>query len=367
MVQIEQVSEDEPGAARECGDLGRARGPESDRDRQGRRLAQGSRPPGATRDERLSASTCIWNCGSRSRKTGRTTRMRCAGSATSRERIRAPHQPRAGLRAAPLSVSRHQPDPRTVHARPRPRRRVRAGLAAVQMPRSAARCSLQPCSFRGAGAAKWANLTGAERVMPPAPLTGDRLVSGFYVNELLLKLFPRHDSHPDVFAAYATLLDRLVDVRQDPRVRCASSRSACWMRSATGSPRARIRQWRAARPRARLPLRARRGAEPLDGVAEGTLIFCGASLLSLAREDCSTRAAWPTRGACCGRRSIAASKASRCARARCCSRCAPMRAKPREADHLLLTHPIQLGVNVDHVATLRQGAAPPIRIRCTPR
>ena len=27
------------------------------------------------------------------------------------------------------------------------------------------------------------------------------------------------------------------------------------------------------------------GAEPVDGVAEGTLIFCGASLLSLAREE----------------------------------------------------------------------------------
>jgi DNA repair protein RecO (recombination protein O) len=27
------------------------------------------------------------------------------------------------------------------------------------------------------------------------------------------------------------------------------------------------------------------GAEPVDGVAEGTLIFCGASLLSLAREQ----------------------------------------------------------------------------------
>ena len=26
------------------------------------------------------------------------------------------------------------------------------------------------------------------------------------------------------------------------------------------------------------------GAEPIDGVAEGTLIFCGASLLALARE-----------------------------------------------------------------------------------
>ena len=27
------------------------------------------------------------------------------------------------------------------------------------------------------------------------------------------------------------------------------------------------------------------GAEPIDGVAEGTLIFCGASLLSLARDE----------------------------------------------------------------------------------
>ncbi len=40
-------------------------------------------------------------------------------------------------------------------------------------------------------------------------LPPDRLVSGFYLNELLLKLFARHDSHPDVFALYGATLDAL--------------------------------------------------------------------------------------------------------------------------------------------------------------
>jgi DNA repair protein RecO (recombination protein O) len=48
--------------------------------------------------------------------------------------------------------------------------------------------------------------------------------------------------------------------------------------SASGEPLEPARSYR---------YRIEGGAEPLDGVAEGTLIFCGASLLSLAREELS--------------------------------------------------------------------------------
>ena len=59
-------------------------------------------------------------------------------------------------------------------------------------------------------------LTGAERVRPAGFLAGDRLMSGFYVNELLIKLLPRHDPHPALFDAYALLVSRLHDAAADP-------------------------------------------------------------------------------------------------------------------------------------------------------
>ena len=42
-----------------------------------------------------------------------------------------------------------------------------------------------------------------------ASLPPDRLVSGFYLNELLLRLFARHDAHPDVFDLYHATIDSL--------------------------------------------------------------------------------------------------------------------------------------------------------------
>ncbi len=59
-------------------------------------------------------------------------------------------------------------------------------------------------------------LTGAERVRAPAVLAGDRLMSAFYANELLIRLLPRHDPHPELFDAYATLLDQLHDGDAQP-------------------------------------------------------------------------------------------------------------------------------------------------------
>ncbi len=45
-------------------------------------------------------------------------------------------------------------------------------------------------------------LTGAELDGQPLALEGDALLSGFYVNELLLFLLHRHDPQPEVYATY---------------------------------------------------------------------------------------------------------------------------------------------------------------------
>ena len=52
-------------------------------------------------------------------------------------------------------------------------------------------------------------LTGAEMDGAPISLTGDALLSGYYVNELILKLLHRHDPQPEIFAAYGRTIERL--------------------------------------------------------------------------------------------------------------------------------------------------------------
>ena len=42
-----------------------------------------------------------------------------------------------------------------------------------------------------------------------APLRGQALFAGFYLNELLMRLLPRQDAHPGLFDAYADALDAL--------------------------------------------------------------------------------------------------------------------------------------------------------------
>jgi DNA repair protein RecO (recombination protein O) len=139
-------------------------------------------------------------------------------------------------------------------------------------------------SFTSRGEA--GQLTGAERVRAPSALSGDCLMSAFYANELLIKLLPRHDPHPVLFDAYAALLAQLHDGAGHPArpLRLFEKRlldELGWglsLESDAGSGR---------------PLEAQRsyryridgGPEAIDGVAEGELVFCGASLLSLSRED----------------------------------------------------------------------------------
>ncbi|HXW10320.1 MAG TPA: DNA repair protein RecO C-terminal domain-containing protein [Steroidobacteraceae bacterium] len=116
-------------------------------------------------------------------------------------------------------------------------------------------------------------------------LAGDRLMSGFYANELLLRLLQRHDPHPALFDAYATLLERLRAADEDAAraLRIFEKRlleELGWglnleHEAASGAPVEASRSYRYG---------LEGGAEPIDGVAAGSLIFCGASLLSLAGE-----------------------------------------------------------------------------------
>jgi DNA repair protein RecO (recombination protein O) len=91
----------------------------------------------------------------------------------------------------------------------------RLGLVArgAAAPRSRLKGLLQPFApllLSWSGAGELATLTAAEEGGRPIPLPPYRVLAGLYVNELLLRLLPRLDPHPGLFAAYETLLAELV-------------------------------------------------------------------------------------------------------------------------------------------------------------
>jgi DNA repair protein RecO (recombination protein O) len=80
--------------------------------------------------------------------------------------------------------------------------------------------AFQPVILAWAGARELKTLVRAEwQGGMPLP-TGDALLCAFYVNELLLKLVPREDPHPALFAAYRDTLAALAGgEEQAPRLR----------------------------------------------------------------------------------------------------------------------------------------------------
>ena len=58
-------------------------------------------------------------------------------------------------------------------------------------------------------------LTGAEVLGAPLRLSGDALLSGYYVNELILHFLHRHDPQPEVFDAYSQTIQALASTDVD--------------------------------------------------------------------------------------------------------------------------------------------------------
>ncbi|HEX2493712.1 MAG TPA: DNA repair protein RecO [Steroidobacter sp.] len=130
-------------------------------------------------------------------------------------------------------------------------------------------------------------LTGAEFDGTVAALAPERLVSGFYLNELLLKLVVRHDPHADVFELYHGTIESLKNVPDPVRpLRIFEKRLldalgyglALECDAVTGEP---------IDVGAAYQYRLEQGAVLAAGVVEGPLVFTGEVLRSLAREDLS--------------------------------------------------------------------------------
>lgn len=66
-----------------------------------------------------------------------------------------------------------------------------------------------PLLLSFSGRSEMKTLVGTEAAGRALTLRGERMFSGLYINELLVRLLHRHDPHPQLFAAYATALDSL--------------------------------------------------------------------------------------------------------------------------------------------------------------
>jgi DNA repair protein RecO (recombination protein O) len=64
----------------------------------------------------------------------------------------------------------------------------------------------QPLILSWSGRGELPTLTAIETRAPAYRFSGNRLMSAFYVNELMLKLLHRHDPHEELFVAYEQVL-----------------------------------------------------------------------------------------------------------------------------------------------------------------
>lgn len=90
--------------------------------------------------------------------------------------------------------------------------RVGAVARGARSPRARRRGVLQafrPLLVSWSGRSELVTLTTCEDAEPAPVLQGRGLFAAFYLNELLMRLFGRHDPHPEVFTAYRDALDGL--------------------------------------------------------------------------------------------------------------------------------------------------------------
>jgi DNA repair protein RecO (recombination protein O) len=138
-------------------------------------------------------------------------------------------------------------------------------------------------SYSGRGEA--GQLAGAEFDGAYCELPAARSLSGFYLNELLMRLFERHDAHADVFDLYDVTLNHLKVTSNDEGATLRIFEKRLLTLSGYGlllDHEAETGEVVQANCMYRYV--PERGITQIDGVAEGPLLFSGASLLALSRE-----------------------------------------------------------------------------------
>jgi DNA repair protein RecO (recombination protein O) len=144
-------------------------------------------------------------------------------------------------------------------------------------------------SWSGRGEA--GQLTGAEFDGEVQALAPARLMSGFYLNELMISLLTRHDVHPELFDLYAATLAELKMSAEESRTLRLFERRVLQALGYGISIDYDAVSGAAVEAGAVYRYRTDQGVTLVNGVAEGNLLFSGASLLSLAREELHDAAA----------------------------------------------------------------------------
>ncbi len=97
-------------------------------------------------------------------------------------------------------------------------RRAKSSLRGVLQP-------FQPLLLSWSGKQELMTLTNAENDGPSQPLAPRVLPSGFYVNELLMRLLHRNDPHPELYRSYVAVLAGLRDAQSpEPTLRVFEKR-----------------------------------------------------------------------------------------------------------------------------------------------
>ena len=141
-----------------------------------------------------------------------------------------------------------------------------------------------PLLLSWAGRGEMGTLTGVEPAAPAGRLGGRALLSAFYVNELLIRLLPREDPHPDLYQAYSRLLRDLAGPSAaEPLLRIFEKRLLTELgyalvleqEAVTGAP---------VQPETLYCYRLEEGPVPCAPGTPGLLVH-GATLAALAREE----------------------------------------------------------------------------------
>src|SRR5690606_20348700 len=163
----------------------------------------------ANRWNACSAPGCSCRPGCACARAGRTTRPRCAASATATE-MRIAGEPAFVLHARPWRESSLLVEALTA-AHGRLGLVARGVRSARRQPLRAALQPLQYVRLDAVQQGELAQLRQAEALDAAPALTGEATLAAFYVNELVLRLAPRNDPQPELFDAYATMRARLGD------------------------------------------------------------------------------------------------------------------------------------------------------------
>ena len=126
-------------------------------------------------------------------------------------------------------------------------------------------------------------LTGAEVDGPPIALTGDALMSGYYVNELMLNLLHRHDPQPEIYAAYR---DAVAELNRAGDVAATLRRFEMTLLELLGYALNLDHDTRTGEvldPAATYEYRVEQGPVPIER-REGPMIFTGQELRAIAQQ-----------------------------------------------------------------------------------